>query len=125
VGIVQYKWVREAMKRPEKILISGQAKYPQGSTATSVYEKLAIAVIVDTNTWTPCEIDSTLITKAAKDFIAEKVRQYPLTEPPNRIIADLECCFYAGSKKTVIAAVKNLYNNAFEVYQEFTSLQQK
>lgn len=113
------------MQRPKKILISGHAKYPQDSAARAVYDRLTVTVLIDTDSWKPVEIDVTLITRTAREFIAEKVKNYSLIGSPDDIVADIENSYFGGAKKTVIAAVSNLFYNISEVYHTFQSVKTK
>jgi hypothetical protein len=102
---------------PKTILVSGHAKYPQDAAARSVYERFTVTVLVDTESWTPIEIEVTLITKTAREFISEKLRNYSLLNSPEDIITDIENSYFGGAKKTIIAAIRNLFHNISEVYQ--------
>lgn len=100
---------------PQTFLLSGHARLPAESAAKTVYDILTVTVEVDADTWTVLQMDSTLITPVAQQFLRRHLVGIALSGSPEPVLEDLEHVYHAGAKRAVIAAVRDLYRNAAEI----------
>ncbi len=88
-----------------EILVTGYAKLPQGITATELYTIVGMSILLERNTGLILDLDCTLATQVARDFVKRIVVGKNLTN-----LEDIENCFeknYFGSaKKALISAIR-------------------
>lgn len=88
-----------------EILITGYAKLPQGLPASDLYTTIALGLVVDRETGEILDVDCSLVTQIARDFVRQLILHKNLNEPD-----DLEEAFnarYFGSaRKALILAAR-------------------
>lgn len=98
------------MERNE-IFISGYAKLPQGITATELYTVIAVGMVIDRDTGEIYEVDCTLSTEVAKNFVKKLVIGKNLND-----IEAIENVFnerYFGSAKKALLSALRIANERY------------
>lgn len=89
----------------DEILVTGYAKLPQGITATELYTIVGMSILLERNTSLILDLDCTLATQVARDFVKRLVVGKHLKN-----LEEIEACFeesYFGSaKKAIISAIR-------------------
>lgn len=87
------------------LFITGYAKLPQGITATELYTVIAVGMIVDYDTGIIYDVDCTLATEMAKNYVKQLVNGRSIYD-----LDGLEAAFnekYHGSaKKALLSAIR-------------------
>lgn len=80
----------------EKVLFSGYAKLPVGITAAEMYKVIGVIVVVDMKSGVIVKADCTLATELARQYIAQCLEGYNLSNGPDdlQLILDRQ---YQGS----------------------------
>lgn len=101
---------------PYEIFITGYAKLPQGITATELYRVIAVGLIIDKNSGTILDVDCSLVTRVAREFIRKLVVGKNIMN-----IEDIQDAFknkYFGSaKKALISAIKTCHEKYKQIYE--------
>lgn len=87
------------------ILLTGYAKLPNGITATELYKVVAVAVIIDKTTHLIKDIECSLVTELARNFVKELLVDESINDL-DRIKAKLDACYHGSAKKAVFSALK-------------------
>jgi hypothetical protein len=89
----------------ENVLVTGYAKLPQGITAAELYTIVGVALIVDRNTGEIKEVDCTLVTTLAREFVKKIILggNINVLEP---IEAEFERSYLGSAKKALISALR-------------------
>ena len=88
-----------------EIFVTGYAKLPQGITATELYTVIAVGMLVDANTGDILDIDCSLVTSVARDFVKKLICGKNLNDLDE--IEDLFNDKYHGSaRKALISAFR-------------------
>ncbi|MEA3422585.1 MAG: DUF3870 domain-containing protein [Bacillota bacterium] len=89
----------------DDILITAYAKLPNGITATELYKVVGVALLVDRKTSLIKDIECSLVTELAKNYIKGIVIGKTLNDI-SAIVEDFELNYYGSAKKAIISAVK-------------------
>lgn len=88
-----------------EILITGYAKIPQGLAASELYTTIALGLVVDRETGEILDVDCSLVTQIARDFVKQLIQHKNLNG-----LEDIEEAFntrYFGSaRKALILAAR-------------------
>lgn len=88
-----------------EILITGYAKIPQGLAVSDLYTTIALGLVVDRNTGEILDVDCSLVTQIARDFVKQLVLNKNLNEL--EVIEEAFNTRYFGSaRKALILAVR-------------------
>ena len=98
-----------------RLIVSGHAKLPQEAAARAVYEILTIVAAVDPATSEIVDVDCTLITQTARDFVRRLLIGELLNESPDALLDVVHDNYWGGAKKALAAAVRDLYTNWAEM----------
>jgi hypothetical protein len=98
-----------------RLILSGHARLPQDAAARALYEILAIVASVDPATGVILDVDSSLITRTARDYVADLLIGTSLDEPATDVLATVQRMYWGGAKKALAAAVRELYDSWAEV----------
>lgn len=88
-----------------EILITGYAPLPQGMAASELYTTIALGLVVDRETGEILDVDCSLVTKIARDF----VRQLVLHKNLNDLEAIEEAFntrYFGSARKSLILAAR-------------------
>jgi hypothetical protein len=92
------------MERNE-IFITGYAKLPQGITAAELYSIIAVGMLVERDTGLINDVDCTLATEMAKNFVKSLIVGKSLNEIDS-IDAEFNENYYGSAKKALISAIR-------------------
>ena len=109
---------------PEEILLSGHARFPKGALAHAIYDILTITATVRTPQWTITDAETTLLTDVAQQYVRRCLIGTTVLRPIEEVDEELDGAvlvieegYAAGAKKTVIAALRDLYRRAAEAHR--------
>lgn len=92
--------------KDKEILLTGYAKLPSGITAKELYEVVALALVVDYNTGRISEVDSTLATNVAKNFVKKLITSKNINNV-EKIELDFKRYYYGSAEKALVSALKS------------------
>ncbi|RKD20935.1 protein of unknown function [Caminicella sporogenes DSM 14501] len=101
---------------PYEIFITGYAKLPKGITATELYHVIAVGLIVDKYTGKILDVDCSLVTRVAKQFIKNLVVGKNLKDFDS-IQNDLKNHYYGSAKKALISAFKTCHEKYKQIME--------
>ena len=89
----------------EPILITGYAKLPQGIAASELYPAIALGLVVDPKTGEILDVDCSLATHSARDFVKQLILHRDLKE-----LEEIEELFnsryFGAARKSLILALR-------------------
>lgn len=88
-----------------EILLTGYARLPKGITATEIYGSVAIGILADQQTGTIMDIECSLVTELARNFVRRLVKGHNLLEF-EKIEAEFTKHYYGSAEKALITAIK-------------------
>ncbi len=89
------------------IFISGYAKLPHGITASALYTVIAVAMIIDQETGVIEDVDCSLATSIAVDFIRQLIVGKNIMDYEQ--IAELfNQRYYGTARKAILSAIKSV-----------------
>lgn len=94
----------------EKVLFSGYAKLPVGITAAEMYKVIGVIVVVDMKSGVIVKADCTLATELARQYIAQCLEGYNLSNGPDDLQLILDRQYQGSAKKAVATAVRIIYD---------------
>lgn len=89
----------------QTILITGYAKLPQGIAATEIYPAIALGLVVDRETGEVLDVDCSLVTQIARDFVKDLILHRNLKES-EEIEALFNARFFGSARKSLILALR-------------------
>jgi len=89
----------------QEILITGYAKVPQGLAASELYTTIALGLLVDKNTGEILDVDCSLVTQIARDFVKQLIIHKNLNEL-DVIEEALNTRYFGSARKALILAVR-------------------
>lgn len=89
-----------------EILLTGYARLPKGITAAELYKTVGIAVLVDRKTGIILDIECSLATDLAKEFVSRLAKGHNLKEF-QKIEKEFDKHYYGSAKKAIITAIKS------------------
>lgn len=105
----------------ESLLLSGHARFPSEAAAKPSQDILTITVEVSLPDWIVERVAVSLATDVARDFVARKLTGTSLLQSPEDLVDNLERTYHARAKRTVIAAVRDLFRSAMELRNSVNS----
>ncbi len=91
-----------------KIFLTGYAKLPSGITASENSKTLVLGLIINKKTGEILDVDCSLITRTAKDFVLD----YLLGKDINKVSEISEAfdsVYYGSAKRAIVSALKIIY----------------
>ncbi|MCI1944932.1 DUF3870 domain-containing protein [Clostridium luticellarii] len=104
--------------RKNKIFISAYSKLPQGISAAEIYVEAAMSLVVDRNTGTIYDMECTLATDIAKEYIKDIVVGRNINQIDD-IIQDIKDNYLGTAQRAVIAVLTNCYKRYMLVHVNF------
>jgi len=101
---------------PYEIFITGYAKLPQGITATELYKVIVVGLIVDKHSGIILDVDCSLVTRAAKEFIKELVVGKNIMDY-DEIQNAFKYKYYGSAKKALISAMKTCHEKYKQIIE--------
>lgn len=101
-----------------RVLLSGRAKLPQDTAVHASYELLAVIVVVETHHGVILEVDVTSISAPARDFVKDSLIGVSLDDSPDPVIEYLNSSYRGSAKKTIVAAVSDIYKQWQKIREE-------
>lgn len=93
--------------RNNKVLFSGYAKLPEGTSGAEVNSIVGVVVIVDMNAdGRILDAECTLPTAVARKLVAEILIGHPLAAGPERLVAEIAAAFQDSAVRPLVAAVR-------------------
>jgi hypothetical protein len=94
--------------KKNKIFISAYSKLPKGISATELYTKTAMAIIIDRNTGKIYDVECTLATEVAKRYIKNILTNKNINQIDS-ILQEIDDNYFGNAKKAVMAVLTNCY----------------
>lgn len=91
------------------ILLSSYVKLPANTTAQKIYDQLVLVAVVDQDTGKIEDVDCSMVTELAKNFLSRLLVGYNLNAGAEGLQKSLERWYFGHLKKALITAVKLLY----------------
>ncbi len=88
-----------------EILITGYARIPQGLAASEIYTTIALGLLVDRETGEIMDVDCSLITQIARDFVKQLVLHKNLNEL-DVIEEAFNTRYFGSARKALVLAVR-------------------
>ncbi len=88
-----------------EIFVTGYAKLPQGITATELYTVIAVGMLVDANTGVIIDIDCSLVTSVARNFVKKLMCSRNLNDL-DTIEAIFNDKYHGSARKALISAFR-------------------
>lgn len=88
------------------VLFSGYARLPSNTTAQKFYEELAMVAVIDMNTGVVHNVECTMVTGLAKDFVRDLIVGYDMNRGVEELLKTLEYKYQGHLKKALASAVK-------------------
>lgn len=88
------------------VLFSGYARLPSNTTAQKFYEELAMVAVIDMNTGVIHNVECTMVTGLAKDFVRDLIVGYDMNRGVEELLKTLEYKYQGHLKKALASAVK-------------------
>lgn len=88
-----------------EILITGYADVPQGNAASELYTTIALGLVVDRLTGEILDVDCSLVTQIARDFVKQLVLHKNLNEL-ELIEEAFNTRYFGSARKALIMAVR-------------------
>lgn len=104
--------------RSDVVLIAGYAKLPANITVEEVYKTLVIAALVDMEFGTVVNVECSVVTEVAKNFIAGMIIGYNLNDGPEKLIARFDRLYYGQAKKAIETSLKMIFAKYREILTE-------
>ncbi|MGI5971917.1 MAG: DUF3870 domain-containing protein [Oscillospiraceae bacterium] len=98
------------------VLISGYAKLPANITSEEIFHTAVVVVLVDLQVGTIVKAECSTVTNVAKEFIANLMVGYNLSDGIDMLIQRINQTYYGQAKKAIITSIKMIYAK----YQEIT-----
>lgn len=96
-------------EKTEDILLSGYAKLPSNTTAEELYKNLVIVVEVNPKTGIIGQVECSLATHLAREFVSNLMVDYNLEKGINPLIKIFEEKYVGSARKAIITALKVMY----------------
>ena len=91
-----------------EIFVTGYAKLPQGITATELYTVVAVGMLVDANTGVIIDVDCSLVTSVARNFVKKLVSGRNLNDL-DKIEAVFNDKYHGSARKALISAFRTCH----------------
>lgn len=88
------------------VLFSGYARMPSNTTAQKIYEELALVAVVDMNTGVIHNVECTMVTGLAKEFVSNLIIGYDMDQGVEGLLKTLEYKYQGHLKKALASAIK-------------------
>ena len=103
------------------VLLSGYAKLPTNTTAETVYQFLAIAILFDKRSGIILEAEASMVTHIARKFIAQLLIGYNLNDGPDELMETFEEYYHGNAKRALETAMRMV----FAKYQDYVAGQKQ
>ncbi len=103
------------------VLLSGYAKLPTNTTAETVYQLLAVAVLFDKRSGIILEAEASMVTSIARRFISQLLEGYNLNDGPEPLMETFEEYYHGNAKKALETAMRMVFGK----YQDYVAEQEK
>lgn len=100
-----------------EILLTGYARLPKGITATEIYGSVAIGILADIKTGTIMDIECSLVTGLARNFVRRLVKGHNLKEF-DKIEAVFTKHYYGSAEKALITAIKRCCDKYIQIIED-------
>ena len=91
------------------VLISGYAKLPANITSEEVFKTLVVVALVDMEFGTIVNVECSVVTEVAKNFIASMIIGYNLNDGPEKLIARFDAQYYGQTKRAIETSLKMIF----------------
>ncbi|EGO65555.1 DUF3870 domain-containing protein [Acetonema longum] len=94
------------MDKTNILLFSGYARLPSGTVSSEVYTVMALVVLVDIETDTIVEVDSTLSTRLAERFVSRLIVGQKLEPDIGKLVGKINHAYQGSANKAIITALR-------------------
>ncbi|MBR5381446.1 MAG: DUF3870 domain-containing protein [Oscillospiraceae bacterium] len=95
--------------------MSGYAKLPNNTTAETIYQFLAVAILFDNRSGIIIKAEASMVTSIAREFIAQLLVGYNLNDGPDALMETFEEYYHGNAKKALETAMRMIFSR----YQEY------
>lgn len=88
------------------VLFSGYARLPSNTTAQKFYDELALVAVVDMNTGVVHNVECTMVTGLAKEFVRDIIVGYDMNRGVEELLKTLDYKYQGHLKKALSSALK-------------------
>lgn len=88
------------------VLFSGYARLPSNTTAQKIYEELALVAVIDMNTGVVHNVECTMVTGLAKEFVGNLIIGYDMNRGIEPLLKLLERKYQGHLKKALASSIK-------------------
>lgn len=106
------------------IICVGYSKLPDGMTAKNLYGNMGIGLKIDEETHGIISVSATFVTNMCSSFIDEMMVGHCMDDGIDSVIDEFEGKYYGLGKKSIIAAIRDAYNQ-YQIYVSSKRLMDK
>jgi hypothetical protein len=99
-----------------EILLTGYARLPKGITATEIYGSVAVGILADIKTGEIIDIECSLVTDLARNFVRSIVKGHNLLEF-DKIEAVFAKRYYGSAEKALVTAIKRCSDKYIQIIE--------
>lgn len=88
------------------VLFSGYARMPLNTTAQKIYEELALVAVIDMNTGVIHDVECTMVTGLAKEFVSSLIVGYDMKKGVDDLLKTLDYKYQGHLKKALASAIR-------------------
>ncbi len=100
------------------VLLSGYAKLPNNTTAETVYQFLAVAILFDKRTGIILEAEASMVTNLARRFVSELLVGYDLNDGPAELMETFEEHYHGNAKRALETAMRMVFTKYEDYLKE-------
>ena len=101
------------------VLLSGYAKLPNNTTAETVYQFLAVAILFDKRSGIILEAEASMVTSIARRFVSQLLVGYNLNDGPDELMEDFETYYHGNAKRALETAMRMVFSK----YEDYVAEQ--
>ncbi|MGE5630343.1 MAG: DUF3870 domain-containing protein [Caulobacteraceae bacterium] len=106
------------------IICVGYSKLPDGMAAKNLYGNMGIGLKIDEETHEVINVSATFVTNMCSDFVNEILVGHCMDDGIDRVTDEFERKYYGLGKKSIIAAIRDAYNQ-YQIYVSTKKLMDK
>jgi hypothetical protein len=101
------------------VLLSGYAKLPNNTTAETVYQFLAVAILFDKRSGIILEAEASMVTSIARRFVSQLLVGYNLNDGPDDLMETFEEHYHGNAKRALETAMRMVFSK----YEDYVAEQ--
>lgn len=97
------------------IICVGYSKLPDGMAAKNLYGNMGIGLKIDEDTHRIINVSATFVTNMCSSFVNEIMVGHCMDDGIDKVVEEFEMKYYGLGKKSVVAAIRDAYNQ-YQIY---------